>query len=207
LLTYYQTMVKKLNIEVNFNTEVTDKLFRKLIHQFDVAVVAAGSSVAAGDWPGAEKVLTAHDVMEDRVTCGKKVAVIGGGKIGLVVSEYLAGAGHEVVIIEESGRIAGDVMPTWKWRHTSWVDQMNIKTVTRARVREIDSSGVKIARDGEEQFIEADSVVAASPRKARQDLLHSLEYMVDELHIVGDAVSPRGLYQAIHDGYRLGARI
>jgi 2,4-dienoyl-CoA reductase (NADPH2) len=31
--------------------------------------------------------------------------------------------------------------------------------------------------------------------------------MVDELHGIGDALVPRGLLQAIHEGYRLGVRI
>ncbi|MFZ5648181.1 MAG: FAD-dependent oxidoreductase [Bacillota bacterium] len=207
LLTYYQATIRKLNIEVNLNTEITEKLFRKMLHRYDVAVVATGSGIAADILPGSEKALLAHDVMDDRVTCGKKVAVIGGGKIGLTVAEYLSEAGHQVTVIEEGDRIAGDVMPTWKWRHTSWVEQMEIKTVTRAKIREITGSGVKIIRDGEEQLIEADSVVLGWPRKPAQELLHGLEYMVDELHVVGDAVSPRGLYQAIHEGYRLGARI
>jgi 2,4-dienoyl-CoA reductase (NADPH2) len=31
--------------------------------------------------------------------------------------------------------------------------------------------------------------------------------MVDELHGIGDAIMPRGLDQAIHEGYRLGCRL
>ncbi len=207
LLSYYEVMVDKLGIEINLNTEITEKVFRNMLHQNDVVVVAAGSAIDTGNLPGIDKALIAHDVMDNKVTCGQKVAVIGGGKIGLSTAEYLADAGHEVIIIEADKRIAGDVMPTWKWRHTSWVEQMQIKTITQARVKEIAAGVLTIIKDGEEKFIEVDSVVAASPRKANQGLVHSLEFMVDELYVIGDAVTPRGLYQAIHDGYRTGARV
>ncbi|MBI2313807.1 MAG: hypothetical protein HYU77_15015, partial [Betaproteobacteria bacterium] len=53
----------------------------------------------------------------------------------------------------------------------------------------------------------ADTVIAAAPRRPNQELLHEFEWLIDELHVCGDAVAPRGLEQAIHEGYRLGCRI
>jgi len=62
-------------------------------------------------------------------------------------------------------------------------------------------------KEGQETFVEADTVIATSPRKANQEVLHEFEWMIDELHVCGDAVAPRGLDQAIAEGYRLGCRI
>jgi hypothetical protein len=39
------------------------------------------------------------------------------------------------------------------------------------------------------------------------DLLVALEFAVDEVHVVGDAVLPRSASNAIHDGFRVGNRI
>jgi 2,4-dienoyl-CoA reductase (NADPH2) len=67
---------------------------------------------------------------------------------------------------------------------------------------------VTIVNDkGAESFVAADTVIATSPRKANQEALHEFEWMIDEIHVCGDAVSPRGLDQAIAEGYRLGCRI
>lgn len=60
---------------------------------------------------------------------------------------------------------------------------------------------------GEESFVPADTVLLAASRKPAHDLLHEFEWMVDELHGIGDAVVPRGLEQAIQEGFRLGVRI
>jgi len=144
----------------------------------------------------------------DRIELVEKEVVIGGGKIGLCTAEYLAQAVKKVTIVEEDGRIAGDVMPTFKWRHTAWTQELGIQVLTKVKIKAIRRDGVSIVRDdGTETVLEADAVVCAAPRKARQEMLSDLEFSVDELYFIGDAASPRGLYQAIHEGYRLGIRI
>ena len=56
-------------------------------------------------------------------------------------------------------------------------------------------------------FLPADTVIAAVARRPNQELFHELEWMIDELHVCGDAVLPRGFGPSIHDGYRLGCRV
>ena len=72
---------------------------------------------------------------------GREVVVIGGGKIGLVVAEALAHRGAQVTIVERDKRIAGDVMPSFKWRHATWVDELGIERVTQARVTKVTADG------------------------------------------------------------------
>ena len=50
-------------------------------------------------------------------------------------------------------------------------------------------------------MIQADGAAPAHP------LFHEFEWMIDELHGVGDALIPRGLEQAIQEGFRLGVRL
>ncbi|MCP4549155.1 MAG: hypothetical protein GY835_22100, partial [bacterium] len=47
----------------------------------------------------------------------------------------------------------------------------------------------------------------AGPRRSVDALARDLELVVDELHIIGDAVVPRSLSNAIHEGFRVGNRI
>jgi 2,4-dienoyl-CoA reductase (NADPH2) len=60
---------------------------------------------------------------------------------------------------------------------------------------------------GVDSFVEADSVIQADGATPAHALFHEFEWMVDELHGVGDAVIPRGLEQAIQEGFRLGVRL
>jgi 2,4-dienoyl-CoA reductase (NADPH2) len=208
---YYRVMARKLGIDVRLGVAVDPKLMRGLLHQFDVAVVATGARIDMDTLPVPERseiLVDAQDVALGRIPPGRKVVVLGGGKIGLTLAESLKTSGSQVVVVEREKRIAGDVMPTWKWRHSAWIEELGIPTHTGSRAVRIAADHVTIiGGNGKEQRIEADMVIAAAPSRSNQELIAELEWSIDELHGCGDALAPRGLTQAIHDGYRLGCRI
>lgn len=211
IVSYYETMAKKLGIEVRFNTEVNPKLMRSILHEFDAAIVAAGARADCAvlpepDAPGV--LVAAEDIALGRVAPAHKLVVIGGGKIGLTLAESLKSAGHDVVVVEGGRRIAGDVMPSWKWRHAAWMEELEIPVLTMSRVVRIGADGVTISNgQDKERHLPAEMVIAASPSRGNQELVGELEWSIDELHVCGDCAVPRGLTQAIHDGYRLGCRL
>ncbi len=211
IIRHYEVMANKLGIEIRLNTEVHAKFMRSVLHRYDAAVVAAGARIdraALQLVEGHERLLDALDVAHGRVATGSRVVVIGGGKIGLTVAEKLRDRGAEVTVIERERRIAGDIKPSFKWRHASWVEELEIATLTSTRPVRIDAHGVTVLDDkAVESFLPADTVILASPRKPNQELFHEFEWMIDELHGVGDALIPRGLEQAIAEGYRLGVRL
>ncbi len=211
VVSYYEVMAKKLGIEVRLNTEVNPKLMRGMLHQFDAVVVATGAKVDMLALPVPETpgiLVSAEDVALGRVPPARKLVVIGGGKVGLTLAESLKSSGHEVAVVEREKRIAGDVMPSWKWRHTAWIEELEIPAYTSSRVTRIGKDGVTIVDGkGEEKTIAADMVIAAWPARGNQELVAELEWSVDELHVCGDCSVPRGLTRAIHDGYLLGCRL
>ena len=210
-ISYYKTMIAKLGIEVKYNTDVNPKFMRSILHQYDVTVLAAGARADMQAIPVPEEeglLVNPQDVASGKVQVGQRVVILGGGKIGLTLAESLKDQGLDVTIVEKDKRLAGDVIPSWKWRHTSWVEELKIPALTNSTVKRIGGGGVTVINDkGEETFLEADTVIAASPRRGNQELFQEFEFMVDELHGAGDVLVPRGLAQAIHEGYRLGVRI
>ena len=211
VLRYYETVAKRLGVEVKLNTAVDPKLMRELLHVYDVVVVATGARLDRAQLPPIEdgvEVLAAVEVACGRGTPSGRVVILGGGKVGLTLAESLATQKMDVTIVEADKRLAGDVMPSWKWRHTAWVDELGIPSVTGAKAVKIDRQGVHVIDGkGVERVLPADTIIAASPAVPAQDLVHAFEWMVDEVHPCGDAITPRGLGAAIQDGYRLGCRI
>jgi len=209
---YYRNMAQALNIEVKFNATIDPKAMRGMLHQYDVAVVATGARIDHSLLPKPTQdglLVDAADVASGKVMPGQRVVVLGGGKIGLTLAEALKhNHGRDVTVVDSEKRIAGDVMPSFKWRHTAWIEELGIPAHTSCRVLAIGDGGVRIRRaDDTEEFLPADTVIAAVARRPNQELFHELEWMIDELHGCGDSLVPRGLTQAIHDGFRLGARL
>ena len=208
---HYEVMTRKHRVEVKLNAVADVKFMRSVLHQYDVVVVAVGAGIDLGAYrevAGHERIVDGLAFARGEVPAGNRVVVIGGGMVGLTLAESLKKRGAEVTIVEADKRIAGDVLPAYKWRHTSWIEEMEIRTLTQTRVTRVDAANVTVVNaKGTETVISADSVIAAAPRRSSQELFAELEWMVDELHGCGDALIPRGLDAAIREGYRLGVRI
>ena len=110
-------------------------------------------------------------------------------------------------MIVGEGKVGPDVIATFKWRHAAWLEEYGITVITNASVLRISPDGVQIMADSETRVLPADLVVVAGPREPVNHLARELEFLVDELYITGDAVLPRSVSNAIHEGYRIGNRI
>ena len=208
LVRYYEVMLKKRRVEMRLGTEVTPQFCAQIAP--DVGVVATGSEIEHVPIPGIDRnhVVIAHDVLEEGSPCGERVVVIGGERIGLVAAEYLASRGKQVTLVEAGKRLGEDVMATFKWRHAAWVRELQIQALLDTRAKEITDRGVLVEEaDGSEKLVTADTVILAIPRRAHQQLLNDLEFVCDELYIIGDAVKPRSMHNAIREGYLIGIRI
>lgn len=208
LLRYYQTMLKKLRVELRLGTEVTPENCQDFSPN---AVVVATGATLANRIPVDEDAhpVNGFDVLDERTKVGENVVVVGAERVGLVVAEHLASRkGKRVTVVEASKRPAADVAPTFKWRHASWLREFSIDLLTETEPLRVTRFGLLVkGRDGEERMLEADSVVIASPRCALNSLLLGLRYKCDELFIAGDAIVPRSLPEAISEGYRIGATL
>jgi 2,4-dienoyl-CoA reductase (NADPH2) len=92
LVDYYRNEVERLGIDVRLNTIVSaDDL-----GGFDEVVIATGVTPRDPQIDGQDgpNVVNYIDVLRDKVTVGKRVAVIGAGGIGFDVSEFLVHEGE-----------------------------------------------------------------------------------------------------------------
>jgi 2,4-dienoyl-CoA reductase (NADPH2) len=217
LVDWYEDQVEKAGIDVHLNTNVTAEtiFWRYWPYMPDVVVLAAGARIQVPDIPGAigENVFNALDVLRNNVTPpGDRIVIIGGGKVGNPLALKLHELGKKVVIVEKNRRVHWDLAASYKFRNVAWLleaaqERNELEMITSTVPLEISSHGVRVKGEtGEERWIEVDSVILAV-REANQDLLDMLTINADEQVIVGDAVRPRFLYTAIHEGYKAGCRI
>jgi hypothetical protein len=148
---------------------------------------------------------------------GDQVVVLGVDRSALVAAEFLAKEGRTVTMLAAGKRKAWDVAPTFKWRHAAWLKEFGTTVLPGARAGGWDDQGrICVVYPPEQKaatqqplpdVLEVDLVVVGGSRTSRQRLVTDLEYRVDVLHVVGDAVAPRSVCQAVHGADRLAVRI
>ena len=112
--------------------------------------------------------------------------------------------GREVMIVTRAERIA-DV----EYHHYTTVEdlrRMGVKTCRSCRYKEITEKGLIMISDGQEQFVEADTIIT-SDYESNTELYKALEGKVPELYAIGDCVKPGTILDAIHQGARVARGI
>ena len=84
---------------------------------------------------------------------------------------------------------------------------MGVKKIGMVEEKEITDEGLKCLIDGEETFLEADTIVLARGATPNDALGKALKDKVPELHMIGDCKECRSALEAIHEGYRLAITI
>jgi len=206
LIASFERQLEVAGVKVELNVEATTKGVRA--SPPDVAVVATGATFRRPDLPGADLPIVAYGdwTAPEQVPGDQRIVVLGLERSALVLAEHLAAAGRHVTVVGDT-KVGYDVAPTFKWRHAAWIEEYGVKVVGPARVERIAGDGVYARLDDEVRFLPADRVVVGGPRHSVDALFRDLEFSVDELYVVGDAVTPRAVQNAVHEGFQVGNRI
>ncbi|MBR4003100.1 MAG: FAD-dependent oxidoreductase, partial [Clostridia bacterium] len=180
LIAWYKRQMEKLNVKINFNTEVTD--LTKL--DADEIIVATGSSTRKLRIPGAERAVDAIEYLLGEKEVGKNVVVIGGGLTGCEVAYDLFLKGKNPTIVEARDDLMA--VPGICLANSSYLrDYFNWKQVPiylESSVQEIKDKTVVVKTKNGEEEVKADSVILAigyNPNPIAQK--------TKNVHIVGDA--------------------
>lgn len=202
-------MVKseKTGVEFHLGTEVTPDLIEEEMP--DTVVLATGPKYVKGTAPGfdRENVVSVLDVLKGTAQIAEKVVVWGNTKPGIGVALSLAKQGKKVTIVGRSKDFGKDVNPSFRWRYVAYLRQHGVTVYNDCDIGEITDEGVTaVTYDGYSIPIKADTVVCTE-RSANDDLKDAVQGQGIELFVIGDAVVPRNLSSAVHDGYKVGVRV
>jgi N,N-dimethylglycine/sarcosine dehydrogenase len=203
--------VGRVGVDVRLGTEAT--VASVLAERPDVVVVATGVRPRALDVPVAPDahVVTAEDVLLDRVAPGPRCLVVDyhGHMPGPSAAEALADRGCRVEIASRFFTVGEDIDPRLKTSVYTRLYQKGVVLTPLAVVREIGAAWVRLANTltGQERVVEVDTVVTALGGRADDALARALEGQGLELHVVGDALAPRTIHDAILTATRAARRI
>jgi 2,4-dienoyl-CoA reductase (NADPH2) len=204
---FQQAMCKKYGVTLHLGTEVTEQLIQDELP--DTVVLATGPvfprlKAKGGDHP---KVVPLQDVMTGKAAVGQRVAVYGNRKPGIGCALFLAKQGKKVTLVGRDKTAGFDINPSFKWRYMIYMRQNGINAYNDCDIAEVSDEGIVVrSYDGYSWPVTCDTVVIAD-REANAALKQAVQSEGIELFVIGDALVPRNLSSAVHDGYRIGMRV
>ncbi|GAA0645748.1 NAD(P)/FAD-dependent oxidoreductase [Brevundimonas lenta] len=134
------------------------------VESWDVLVLATGSSARKLALPGADRpdllelrTLADAEKLKAALGPGRKLAVVGGGYVGLEAAASARALGAEAVVVERMDRVLARVAsPVLSEFFTAWHREQGVEILTSAEVTAFEDAGVRLA-DG--RLVEADAVL------------------------------------------------
>ena len=170
---------------------------------YDKVILATGATPAVPPIKGIENTILASDYLTHKATVGQTVVVIGAGLAGTESACDIAPHADSVTLIE----MCPDILFTANHclnndQHLrDMVKARGVKCEANAKVIEITDHSVTFERDGQATTIECDTVLNAVGFKPNNQLEDILEEKYEDVVVIGDAVAPRKILTAVHEGY------
>ena len=200
LIKYLETQCQKLGVQVHLNSPIDEN---NIPEGYDKVILATGATPAVPPIKGIENTILASDYLTHKATVGQTVVVIGAGLAGTESACDIAPHADSVTLIE----MCPDILFTANHclnndQHLrDMVKARGVKCEANAKVIEITDHSVTFERDGQATTIECDTVLNAVGFKPNNQLEDILEEKYEDVVVIGDAVAPRKILTAVHEGY------
>ena len=197
---YQKTMCEKAGVTFHLGTEVTENLIED--EAPDTVILATGPV-----YPELEGAVNVLDVLAGTADVGDSVVIYGNRKPGIGAALALTKQGKKVTIVGKEKSAGFDINPSFKWRYMIYLKQNGVMAYNDCDIETIGDGEITVKTyDGYRFPVKCDTVVV-SERESNDALKKTVQAEGIELFVIGDALVPRNLSSAVHDGYRIGLRI
>jgi len=228
--------VRRAGIDIRLGVEANETNLRA--ERPDAIIVSTGSDPVIPDIPGVDRpnVVPAIRALAGNTEIGKKVVIIGGGGIGAEIAAHLARRwtlrpevveflkeydaldpasphyekrGHEVTLVTRQNRPGGTIGGGTRWVVVKELEHAGVRTVNGVVTRCITDEGVVVSRRGEDQLLEADTVLLAAGLRPNLQLYESLKEknLAPEIYPVGDPQLASHAIHTVKEAFKLALRI
>jgi 2,4-dienoyl-CoA reductase-like NADH-dependent reductase (Old Yellow Enzyme family)/thioredoxin reductase len=210
LLNYLSIQLGKSGVKVKTGEEVTTHLFD--VMKPEVVVVATGATPLIPSVTGIEneKIITAIDLHLGKKKVGNEVIVVGAAIVGCEAALCLAQEGKKVTIfkIRPGTEVAPDLNPISRKVILEELRKKGVTFIFDHTIKEFTAEGLVVTdKEGKQKSLKANTVVLALGAKSENKLVDELKDKIGQLYVIGDCVSPRGIREAMHEGFVAGWRI
>lgn len=193
--------VEKL-VTVHKNTKVDAQMLEQA--DVDAVILAIGSSPITINLEGMDKLwhVSAPEVLRHEVCPKGKVAVIGGGLVGLETADTLATDGCEVTVLEMKDSIGSDLGSLRKIAVMMKMQQLQVKLLPNSKVCKFTEEGI-VLEDGTQIPCECAVFAVGFLANDSHPLAEVCEKRKLPYYVIGDAKSARRALDAIAEGFEV----
>ncbi|MGD8320378.1 MAG: FAD-dependent oxidoreductase [Gemmatimonadota bacterium] len=203
-LRYLELTARRAGADIRVGAHVTAEEVMALGP--DAVILAAGGIPLSVAFPGLDTTrwALASQILEgDATVRTPNVLLVGGGLVGLEAAEFLGAEGREVTLVEMREEVGPglDVLP--RTMLLNRLRALGVEIHTRTTLTRLTRDAAIAETDHGEIRIPVGTVVLAVGVRPNRALLDGLEGSGLELHVVGDALEPRGVGEAIREGFEV----
>ncbi len=193
----------KAAVDIRLNTAVTPELAEALAPDVIIAALGARPIVPKIKGIDGKNVLGAEEAYINPERVGKRVAILGGGLVGIELGIYLAQLGRSVTIIEMLDTLndGGNFLHMVGLR--TEMARYNIGVQLNTKAMEINTGGVIGHNSDGEKLFEADTVIYAVGQRPLSDEALALRFCAPEFYMLGDCNAPKNIAAATSAAYTI----
>ncbi|MBI2847374.1 MAG: FAD-dependent oxidoreductase [Chloroflexi bacterium] len=212
MVVWLSNQIMRGEIDVRLGKEATADAVLTLTPE--CVIVATGSVHHLPELPGNSDLqkITAWDVLRG-VKTGQRILLydIIGDQQGFGAAEYLALQGKKIEFVTPLPHPGIHILPvSWRIQYQRLVE-LNVAFTPLTRIVRLEEQRVVLSHDfarNRERVVEGvETLVVAAPPHADDRLARELKGKLTEIHLIGDAVAPRGIQAATFEGHKAGRAI
>jgi NADPH-dependent 2,4-dienoyl-CoA reductase/sulfur reductase-like enzyme len=206
---YLERKVKNLGVTLELGKEFTVDMLSP--DEPQAVIVATGAVPRVPDWKGINDsgAVTVDEILlSGGAQVGEKVLVVGGGGVGAEAADFLSEMGKEVTIVEMLEEIASDLVTHLQHYLLERLREKRVSFLTSTRVEQL-GRGYAVVEDssGTRQIKGFDNIVLALGATPDDRIAKSLAGKIRQLYVIGDAVKPREVLEAVYEGEEIALKI
>jgi 2,4-dienoyl-CoA reductase (NADPH2) len=210
MIDFHKAQCEKYGANIHLGTEVTKELIDEEMP--DVVVLAVGAEFVKPEISGGEGITmySALDVLDGKAEVGERVLIQGGKKPGIGTALFLAQNEKppKTTLVSRERKVGKDVNPSFIWRYIQKLGQKRVTQYKEAEIGKIDGDLAVLNVPYRTKIpVKFDTLIYAEREPIGKELKDFCKQEGIELHVIGDALVPRTMSNALHDGYRTGIRI
>ncbi len=207
-LDYLEKRIKRLGASLELGRRFAEDMLDR--QSPDAVVVATGAQPQLPDWKGLaeSRAVSVDAVLADARRVGRKVLIVGGGGSGAETADFLSEMGKEVTVVEMLEDIALDLVNHMQHYLRQRLKEKGVSILTSTRALELGRGYAMVEEaSGVRRLDGFDTIILAMGSKPNDSIYRRLEGRVPELYLIGDAVKPREIVDAVYEAEDVAIKI